>query len=175
MPHHNTFTAKPGNIVIYGEWTGSEYVEHQAYIRAIVGNPGGEDEPTINLTYSDGQGGADPVNNVLNIEHLTGDVDYWRAQFDPYLAASLPYSNTRPAQGEVVWLAVWDTEEEAHGFELAFVRAIPGPPSDQEPRLNLSYYDPAVPGNVNKNNVASEADLSDVTGEDFWFDLIAEG
>lgn len=167
MPHHNTFTAAPGKIVIYGEWLGTEYVERQAYIKSIVATPAGEDEPTINLRYSNGQGPALNANSVVNIELITGNDDYWRAQFDPVVQDSLPATITRPLQGDIVWLTVWDSTANDDYKALAFVRAIPGAPGNQTPDLQLSYWDVIVEDDVNINNVAP---FDGFSGDDHWFD-----
>lgn len=169
MSEHNTFTAEPGKIVIYGEWTGSEYQEYQGYIRAVISVPGGEDEPTINLTYSDGVGAASQANVVENIEIITGNDDYWRAQFDPVRSDSLPEQITRPVQGDVVWLAIYDTSISEYRFHLGFVRAIPGAPTDQTPNLNVSYYDDIAEADVNANQVVPEPDNTGT--DDYWWDL----
>lgn len=169
MTSHNTFTASKGKIVIHGVWGGSSYTEYQAFIKAIVAIPTHPDHATINLAYSDGIGGANQANNVKNIELITGNEDYWRAQYDPRLNDSHPQTNVRPTQGEVVWLAKYDTTDQEHHFFLAFVRAIPGNPNDPSPNVNLTYYDlrPSVDNDVNENQVIpySEATATDT----HWF------
>lgn len=157
-------TLEKGRIIVYGEWTGSEYVEHQALVRAIVGT--GEFHTAINLTYSNGAN-ASPVNNVLNIEEITTNVDYWRWLTQPNINNSIPRTITRPVQGQVVWLAVYDSGANDTANFLAFVRAIPGNPSDPEPKLNLSYYDPVTDDSKNANVVVP---FDGSSGDDYWFD-----
>lgn len=165
------FTPQPGKIVIFGEWTGSEYVEHQGYIRTIQSTPGGPNEPTINLSYSNGVNLAQ-ANNVRNIEiaDIGANEDYWRAQFDPQAQDSRPFATQyRPAQGEVVWVAIYDATEAEHFWFLGFVRALVGAPTDDTPILNLSYYDSraGIEADVNANNVdpVEEAGATD----NHWF------
>jgi len=165
----NPFVPAPGKIVIFGEWTGSEYVEYQAYIRTVVSTPAGEDEPRINLTYSDGVGAADQANNVDNIEIISGNVDYWRAQDEPVLADSLPPTITRPNAGDIVWMIVYDSVSNDDFPAVAAIRSIPGAPTDPEPSLNVSYYDPITDDDAVSNQV--EAEPNKVTGEDHWFDF----
>lgn len=161
-------TIEPGRVVVFGEWSGSEYVEHQAYIRVV--GAGSEFHPDVNLTYSDGVGAAQPANNVKSIETAGAGEDYWRYLTQPNVSDSRPFATQyRPAQGEIVWLAIYDATEGEHFFFLGFVRAIPGAPTDQTPRINCSYYDtrPSVADTVNANNVdpVEEAGATD----DYWF------
>lgn len=163
------FTPQPGKIVIFGEWTGSEYVEHQGYIRTIQSTPGGPNEPTINLSYSNGTNLAQ-ANNVENIEIAAANSDYWRAQFDPQVDDSRPFATQyRPAAGAVVWVGIYDSGEQEHFWFLGFVRALVGNPSDQTPVINLSYYDSraGIEADVNANVVDpfEEAGATD----DHWF------
>lgn len=175
MSEHNIFNPNPGAIVIYGEWNGSAYVEFQALIRVVISTPAGQNEPTINLSYSDGVGAADIANNVRNIEvsDLGANEDYWRAQFEIRAGDSRPFAtNYRPSQGKIVWIAFYDTAIEEHRFFLAFVRAIPGNPNDQTPNVNLTYFDsrPGVEDSVNANNVlpVEEAGATD----SYWFKAV---
>jgi len=162
MPSHELVK---GRIIIYGEWTGSEYVEHQAYVRAIVGmNHPFHTE--VNLTYSNGNQ-ATPINNILNIEQITGNEDYWRNQDQPNINDSIPRTVTRPTQGDIVWLTIWDDNIQDDMSVLAFVRSIPGPPQEPEPNLNLSFYDPVADDAGVLNNVAPWAGTG---GSTLWFD-----
>lgn len=167
MTEHNTL--EPGRVVVYAEWTGSEYIEHQAYVRAIVGVNSGNDHVEINLSYSDGAGAATPANNVKNIEQITTDETYWRWMHQPEIADSLPPTITRPLRGQIVWIVVYDAVVNDDYKVLAFVRAIPGPPTNQTPDLHLSYYDPVLDDTVNNQNVAP---WDGSTGSDHWFDAV---
>lgn len=169
MSEHNTFTAAPGKIVIYGEWVVAAYVEYQAYIRSVVSTPAGEDEPIINLTYNDGIGAANQANGISNIELISPQDDYWRAQFDPNISASRPETITRPNAGGVVWLGIYDSSIAEHRFRLGTVRSIPGNPSNPEPNLNVSYYDEILENDVNANQVVPFPAAG--ATDDYWFDL----
>lgn len=156
-----------GQIVIYGEWTGSAYVEYEAYVR-VVATPGSETSD-VSLSYSDGSGAASQANNIANIETISSNVDYWRAETQPLLGASQPLATgERPLQGQIVWLLIYDSTEAEYFNFLGFVRAIQGPPTDLEPSINTSYFDTrsSVDASVNANNVDS---VEDVTGtDDYW-------
>lgn len=163
MTDHNTL--EKGRVVVYGRWTGTEYVEHQAFVRAIVGAD--EFHTAINLTYSNGSGAALPVNNVLNIEQLTGNDDYWRWLTQPDVNDSIPRTITRPVQGQVEWIAIFDATTQETTNYLCFVRAIPGAPTNPTPRLNTTYFDPVTDDAVNANNVDP---YDGTSGDDYWFD-----
>lgn len=169
MSGHNTLV--PGRVIIFAEWTGSEYVEHPAYVRAIVGDNTNTDHVEVNLSYNSGVGAATPANNVKNIEQLTTDEDYWRWMHQPDLQHSQPFGNTRPLQGEIIWIGVYDPAEGEYYHYLAFVRAIPGPPQDQEPPVNCSYYDSAIDDTVNANVVKPFTEAA--TDENYWADVLA--
>ena len=157
-------TIQPGRICIFGDWTGSEYVEHQAYIRVV--GAGSEFHPDVNLSYNDGTGPATQANNVANIETAGANEDYWRYLTQPTVPA-VKQTNYRPAAGDIVWLAHYDAGIEEHDFYLAFVRALQGAPTDQTPVANLSYYNTRDSSDQNANGVdpVEEAGATD----DYWF------
>lgn len=163
-----------GSICIIGIGNGSGYDEYQGYIRAITSVPGGESEPTINATYSDGIGGATQINVLENIEHADLGIndDYWRAQLEENLGDSQPFANTRPVQGQILWVGIYDATEGEYFHHLGIVRAVLGAPTDQEPSLALSYYDKNDNTDNNANSVVpfSEAGSTD----DYWADFSSQ-
>lgn len=165
MSAHDTLA--PGRVIIFGDWTGSEYIEYQAYVRALVGNPELHQHIEVNLTYSSGGGAATPANAVLNIEQLTGDTDYWRWLHQPNINDSIPRTITRPLKGQIVWAGIYDAPSDDTFNVLAFVRSIPGPPSEPEPNLNISFYDPRIEDSEIANNVAP---FDGTSGANYWHD-----
>lgn len=160
-----------GQVCIVGIGNGSGYDEHQGYIRAITATPAGPDQPTINATYSTGTGAATQINSLENEEvaDLGLNDDYWRQQLPTAVSDSRPFTNTRPVQGQIVWVAIYDATEEEHYFFLAFVRAIPGAPSEPEPNLNVSYLDLRDDSDNNANQI--EPFSTAAPTDDYWFDF----
>lgn len=171
MSEHDTFVAERGAAIIFCEWTGSAYVEHQAMIRAITSTPAGPNEPTVNLTYSDGVG-ATLAANVPNIETKSGDVDCWRAIYRKDVNWALQsQSNTRPMQGQLVWIGIWDPTDEDHAWFLGFVLAVLGAPTLPKPNINATYVN-AAGDSTNVEQVVAATTLSNPEGEDIWLDYV---
>lgn len=165
---------RSGAPIIIGVGNGSGYDEFQGYIRAIQSTPQGPDEPTVNATYNDGVGGANQANNLRNIEvaDLGANEDYWRAQSPVNISDSRPFTNTRPSQGDIVWVAIYNAVEQEHFFYLGFVRAVIGPPIDQTPVLNVSYYNTDDEVDNNLNNLIPFVELAGSVS--YWADFKGE-
>jgi len=157
-----------GDEVVFFTWNPSEendWTQHDAIIAVITGPPSEAHlQPKIHLTFVDG-GVKTRVNNVENVENWETQVlrrgnDYWavkRVEFTD----SLPVVTTRPSVGDVVWYVT------TTGTVSGLVRSIPGDPSDQHPKINLTWVDDET--DINVNNVEA---IENASGGDHWLNRV---
>ena len=156
------------------EWNGASHDEFHGIITNVLsGNPL---HPNVTLRYS--SGAAAPVAaNVVNIESLgedTSGVDYWRPNRVGTVFIEPRQILEIPAQGQIIWVFVYDATDNENYEHVGFVRSVVGIPAIDS-NVNVTVFDPGTGDAENVNQVRPYTDFTspaDATNqqENYWCD-----